>query len=237
MKKEEWDKISDLELKWWKEWKSRYNLDDVREQFEVKAEKIKKYIRLAYDDIRDLKILDVGPAATAEINFLKEGHRYAIDPHADFFKNEFPELVDPRVDFIEGLAEELPYPDNFFNVILMMNVLDHCFDPEKALKEMHRCLCDGGMVILRVTVYNRLLWFIHKLFGFVDREHPFAFTAGIIDDMIGRNFDVIAREFMPSIFPNYDPIKRTIFNFLNLFKSAPVLYNVAARKKCSSTVS
>jgi hypothetical protein len=41
------------------------------------------------------RILQIGPGAEGQINFLNVGQRFAIDPLADFFKAEFSQIIDP----------------------------------------------------------------------------------------------------------------------------------------------
>jgi SAM-dependent methyltransferase len=230
MQKEKWAKISELERSWWAKWRSRCDVTKIRAERAKKADKIKSYLRLAFDDFSRLNILEIGPAADGEIFFLGEGRRYAIDPHADFFKREFPDLVDSAVDFAQGDAEALPYPDGQFDAIMILNVLDHCYDPDRVLAEIVRCLRSGGLLLLRVTVYNRFLCRLHQLIGFIDREHPYAFTAGTIERKLRDRFTVIHREFGPSVFPDYNPFKKMVFNLLRSFRIEPLLYDVVARK-------
>jgi SAM-dependent methyltransferase len=43
--------------------------------------------------------------------------------------------------------EELPYPDNHFDVIYSKSVIEHFYYPEKLVKEMFRVLKPGGLLI------------------------------------------------------------------------------------------
>jgi len=50
----------------------------------------------------------------------------------------------PTIDFREGDAEELPFPDNSFNAVVMNFGLLHLARPERAVREAHRVLRRRG---------------------------------------------------------------------------------------------
>ena len=51
-------------------------------------------------------------------------------------------------------SHKIHHPDNFFDVILVLDVLEHLEDESWALKEMHRALKPGGIVISMVPAYE-----------------------------------------------------------------------------------
>lgn len=59
-------------------------------------------------------------------------------------------------------AEKMPFKDSSVSSFIMIDVLHHIKNPEKAFSEMHRCLKIGGKVIM-IEPYNSL-WghFIYK---------------------------------------------------------------------------
>lgn len=52
----------------------------------------------------------------------------------------------PDADFQIGLIQEIPYPDNSFNMVSCRCVLEHLPDPDPAIKEMARV--SSGMVVI-----------------------------------------------------------------------------------------
>ena len=52
--------------------------------------------------------------------------------------------------FVVGNAEDLPYPDGYFDKIVCSSSLEHFNDDIKALKEMCRVLKPGGCVVMTV---------------------------------------------------------------------------------------
>lgn len=53
----------------------------------------------------------------------------------------------PSINFTYGFIESLPYPDNYFDSIVMMDVLEHTQDKIKSLSEINRVLKIGGKFI------------------------------------------------------------------------------------------
>lgn len=62
---------------------------------------------------------------------------------------------------LRGTAEKLPVKEASADVVLLKEVLDHCYDPAAVLKEARRVLRPGGAVLLTLTNdhawYKRLL--------------------------------------------------------------------------------
>jgi 2-polyprenyl-3-methyl-5-hydroxy-6-metoxy-1,4-benzoquinol methylase len=54
-----------------------------------------------------------------------------------------------NVTFVVGRAEEIPFPDETFDVVIMEDVLEHVADPPVVLSECRRVLRPGGRVVAR----------------------------------------------------------------------------------------
>ena len=62
-------------------------------------------------------------------------------------------LLPPAVDGVElevGSAEDMPFPNDSFDLILAIQVLEHVFDPITATREMYRSLRPGGRIVILV---------------------------------------------------------------------------------------
>jgi ubiquinone/menaquinone biosynthesis C-methylase UbiE len=59
----------------------------------------------------------------------------------------YPGLV---VDFREGVAETLPFPENFFDIALSFQVIEHVQNVEMSLKETYRTLKKDGVVYMEI---------------------------------------------------------------------------------------
>lgn len=93
------------------------------------------------------KILHIAPEIVIMQKFLKNGFTnyhcgdfFAEGQHADYSHN----LV-KHMD-----VQNLPFDDNYFNLIICNHVLEHVYDEEKAMKEIYRVLDKGGTAILQV---------------------------------------------------------------------------------------
>jgi len=57
-------------------------------------------------------------------------------------------------EFVVGNAEDLPYPDEYFDKIVCSSSLEHFKEDIKALKEMHRVLKPDGKVVLTTDSFT-----------------------------------------------------------------------------------
>lgn len=134
-------------------------------------------------------ILQIGAGAEGIINFLGVGKRFAIDPLADFFKSEFSQILDPSVTFTNGVGEKLPYEDDTFDLIIIYNALDHTFNPQKVLSEIHRVLKVGGINHIAVHTYPTIWLPFLKLLRFIQgpSEHSWRYTSNKIKRELRSN--------------------------------------------------
>jgi SAM-dependent methyltransferase len=230
MGKDKWEKCKTLEREWWTRWKSRADMAKVREDLLARANRIGKVLRIHFPSGGSLRILQIGPGANGEVHFMS-GERYAIDPHATFFKENFSELIDPEVKFVDGMGEELPYKDSYFDAILIINVLDHCKDPDKVLQEIYRCLRSNGILILEVNIYGKVASALHALFNFIDREHPHAVTLDHIRKRLSGGYEILEKHSAYIPLPEYDILKKTFLIFLRMLGLAPIAFKLAVMKK------
>jgi SAM-dependent methyltransferase len=230
MVKDKWEQCKSLEREWWKRWRGRSDMSRVREEILERAGRIEKIVQKHRSAKENLRILQIGPGANGEVHFMA-GERFAIDPLASFFKDSFPELMDPAVRFIDGMGEKLPYENSYFDVILIINVLDHCSDPDKVLKEIYRCLRGKGILVLEVNIYARIVSLFHTLFNFLDREHPHALTLGYIKKKLAGEYVFLEESSAYVPLPEYDILKKSFLLILRKLRLAPIAYKLVAEKK------
>lgn len=52
-----------------------------------------------------------------------------------------------KINFCLALGEQLPFPDNFFELVVAADVIEHVVDPKAVLREIERVLKPGGMLL------------------------------------------------------------------------------------------
>ena len=93
------------------------------------------------------KILHIAPELIIMQKFIEHGFTnylcgdfFAEGQHANYSR-----------DFVKHMdVQELPFDDKSFELVICNHVLEHVYDEEKAMKEIHRVLCIGGVAILQV---------------------------------------------------------------------------------------
>jgi SAM-dependent methyltransferase len=101
-------------------------------------------------EIRNPKFLDVGCGTGANLEMLQK-----------FGKAEGVDVSDDALEFCrkkgltahKGLAEKLPFPDESFDVVTALDVVEHLDDDVAGLKEMNRVLKTGGKILIFVPAF------------------------------------------------------------------------------------
>jgi ubiquinone/menaquinone biosynthesis C-methylase UbiE len=112
----------------------------------------------------DERLLDVGCGDGGVTRLLRErvGEVVAIDVEpSDYWENE------DGLAFSVANAEELPFPDDEFDLIHSKDSLHHMGDPDRAIHEYRRVLKPGGTVlIVEANRYNPI-FYVHmtKMLG------------------------------------------------------------------------
>jgi SAM-dependent methyltransferase len=94
------------------------------------------------------RVLDIGCGTGAALAVLAQEFKctvFGIDPSAGMLEQARRKL--PDADLREGVAEELPYPDETFDAALMMTVVQHV-DRSRAFPETRRVLGSGGRLVI-----------------------------------------------------------------------------------------
>lgn len=63
-------------------------------------------------------------------------------------------------EVVDGRLEALPFPDGSFDLMLVLDVLEHLDDAPAALRELHRVVAPGGAGVITVPAHPRL-WSDH----------------------------------------------------------------------------
>ncbi len=133
MEKNRWTEAQHYEKNWWLRHAEKMNLRFYEGYAEELLNEIGNYLNIVDDTV----ILEIGSGAAGILTFLKSKHRFAIDPLENFYATipKFSDFRDPTVHYYSGKGEELPFERNFFDFIIMDNVLDHCDVPHKVMDD------------------------------------------------------------------------------------------------------
>lgn len=138
------------------------------------------------------KILDVGCATGIFLNEMKKygWDCYGIEPsaYAAHYAQEFF-----GIQVSNCLFEDNDYPDSFFNVITMWDVLEHVPSPQLALDEVNRLLKPNGLLVLSMPNTNawEKIFFGKYWAGWDIPRHTYIFNDKNISDLlIHHNFRI-----------------------------------------------
>ena len=106
----------------------------------------------------DLKILDIGCGTGENINFLS---RFGKVTGIDISERAIKFCKKRRLENVKiGKAEALPFKENGFDLVTMLDLLEHLKDDLLALREAFRVLKPRGRILITVPSY-RFLWSGH----------------------------------------------------------------------------
>ncbi len=92
-------------------------------------------------------------------------------------------------------AEDLPYKDNYFDLVVLINVLDHVRDAEKVISECIRVARKNGCLLLGQDLTNDVD--IKKNFNLDDPLHPIRVDHIFLDNILDGLFSPIYLKILP----------------------------------------
>lgn len=101
-----------------------------------------------------LRVLEVGCGAGRHTRAIKRYRPESLVFGCDVSTRAIEEahVGDGEVDYRLGNALELPYGEGCFDVVIILDVLEHVEDPAKAIAEVKRVLKPGGVFLLYVPL-------------------------------------------------------------------------------------
>lgn len=131
--------------RWWFAFTDQYGTTPIHPQFIIN--------RLAYQAIEEAKIYTHG--ALIDIGCGRMAHRAELEKiTTKYIGLDHPKLSklypSPREPDVYGNAMKIPLKDEGFDSALLLQVLEHLDNPQKALDEAYRILRKGGYLILSV---------------------------------------------------------------------------------------
>ena len=164
----------------------RYFADQVRQSDRKIATHYARMLRLAglASDLPEGEILDVGSGAGPGLRFFAQQGRPAVGLDGSVFAlAEARHLAAVRGLIAGDLGQTLPFRSGSFGLVLASEVIEHLSDGPAFLRECHRILRPGGVLLL--TTPN--LWDIRRVLspligqvwsGYTDPTHINLYTPG-----------------------------------------------------------
>ena len=197
-----WEAAHRAERKYWRTRTSWLNDYEKYEQYW--HEMLKVGYCLDYDFFLDKKILEIGCGPAGILFSIRNAkYRIGIEP-MDI--SEFLQDPERRRIVKIGLGENIGFEDNFFDIVLCFNALDHTANPTAVIKNVHRVLRPNGELLLWLHVLLPNYIFLRPILNKLDSPHPHHFTAKeIVNLVVDEGFEVKYKR----IFGGLGPVARS----------------------------
>ena len=156
------------------------------------------------------RVLDIGCGLDTVLEFLPEVSRYTLDPLASQL---VPMGMTPGIRHTAGVFESLPFPDQTFDRVFLLNVLDHVRAPAEGLAEIARVSQPGAVLVVSVDTFAGRRYVakrLHKWWGRMRgarTKHPWVFSVPALQRMLeSTGFEPALPERIPLAKP-----RRTLF--------------------------
>lgn len=118
------------------------------------------------------RLLEIGSGLGHLVGQLEDGFQtYGMDLNHWAVKQS--KDVINKTSLETASAQELPFADSSFNVVIIKHIVEHLPDPAKAIREIGRVTAPGGILILATPNLGSLLkpWKGERWIGYQDPTH------------------------------------------------------------------
>lgn len=164
-------------------------------------------IRLIDPKSKDLKVLEVGAAYGETLNYLKQNGIAKQAVGIDIFEDKTNSNNYKKIDrFIFGNIEEIEFLEyeNYFDLILLPDVLEHLIEPKKVLDKLKKYLSQNGTIIVSMpnirhySAINKIFFkgnFKYEESGLFDYTHMRFYCRKNIQELLeSSGFKVLKEE-------------------------------------------
>ena len=213
-RKRKWLIAQERERGWWRGYLGSERQKSMRKILKARALFFENYIKMNRIELKPyVKILEIGGAGEPVVNFFSLGGKYALDPLAQDYKSLFADLYKDNC-LVCGKAEFLPFTESCFDIVIILNALDHCGNPYEVLAEIGRVLKHNGVILLSLNVTSSAaVLFRNILLKLILRrkypdymQHPHHFSVKQAIHLVKREFKVISvlKDYHYMLFPAKD---------------------------------
>jgi SAM-dependent methyltransferase len=174
----------------------------------------------------DTRILDIG---CGHVDFMKS--IYSRTPHVYGIEPNIYTLRKNRTikNKVTALAENIPFPDNFFDLAVSAWVVEHLDDTMSVFRDIHRALKPGGkLIFLTPNSWNYITWInraipnaVHdfltrRLYGREEKDtYPVRYRMNSLVKInsVLSNLHFKKHEIIFNGDPSYISFNRTLFKF------------------------
>jgi len=179
-------------------------------------------------------ILDIGCSTgifLLEMQKTNKWNCFGVEPNA--YAASIGRDLDLRI--YNSKLEETSFPEAYFDVVTMWDVLEHVINPKNIISEINRILRDDGVLVVRLPNYDSL---DAKLFGqfwagFDPPRHLFVFNHSTLSNLFRQcGFEIIYKTTNVGAFPTFllsfrflitsNPQKFHLLGYLYHYLSKPI---------------
>lgn len=132
------------------------------------------------------RILDIGGGVGYYASLFENASQcIVVDPLYD--------QIGIKLNGITGIScagENLPFPSDSFDFVILRNVVDHMLEPERLLREAYRVLKAGGKVYFMVNIFLAFLKPLFPLINILDKPHPLHFIVNDVRRLLTKEVGV-----------------------------------------------
>ncbi len=130
-----------------------------------------KFAEKAFDNqVHFDRVLEIGAGTGEHFPFVRHNFNEYIlsdmNPKVlDVAKKKLSGVLDERLQFEMQIGSNLSYPDNSFDRVLAIHILEHIYQPHLALKEWYRVLKPGGVLTILIPTDPGIAWRLGRHLG------------------------------------------------------------------------
>lgn len=134
----------------------------------------------------NLRILDIGSAFGGLLDTAsKQGFKECWGVEISTQAVEWLKTHKPHINVLEGAIEEISLPKDFFDIVTMVEVIEHLVEPKEVLEKIFHSLVERGIVLIQTANFRGLqakLWGKH--YHYILPWHQFYFSDKSLENLL-----------------------------------------------------